>query len=154
MHLKTNVREHCRLNPNQISVINLLLDEVQNREENLVSVMLDIHCKTKSVRTRIALNVFHCMDMSLTSDGVSVQTVEEVSMWGGLRDVAPHGHENLLQLQGNITTVRSHPSCGPPCESHKHSLTFIAPGSEARFQIDHLFKRNNHFSSNQRVVFL
>lgn len=98
--------------------------------------MLDIHCKTKTVRSRIILKVLHCPETSLTMDGVSVQTVEEVSMWIGLRGVTPHGRENFLQLQGNITTVCSQPSCGPPCESHKHSLTFLAPETEARFQMD------------------
>ena len=65
----------------------------------------------------------------LTSNVVSVQTVEEVVMRGRPRRVGLHGCKDLLQLQGDITAVRPHAGCVPPVASHKPSLilVFIAP---------------------------
>lgn len=60
----------------------------------------------------------------LTSNTVFVQTVEEVLMGSRLKEVAPHGSENFLQLQGDVTTVWPHPVSVPPCTIHKPSLLF------------------------------
>lgn len=72
-------------------IVHLLLYQVQDGEEHLVSVMLRIK-----------------------SNAVPVQRVEEVTMGNRLRAVAVHGCENSLELQGNVLTIPFPTSCFPP----------------------------------------
>lgn len=100
-------------------VIHLLLYEVQDGEEHLISIVLNVNCKTFSLSEDVRLTTSNrdsyfvrlCL---LTSNQVSVQTVEEVLMLNRLREVAPHGCEDFFQLQGDVTTIRPHTGCLPP----------------------------------------
>lgn len=107
------------LKTNQMSVIYLLLHQVQNGEENLVSIVLCVNCKSIVLQAVVNNLTLRCGVEAFTSNAVSIQTVEEVPMWSRLSEVAPHRRENFLQLQGNAPTVRSHNSWFQPCEIHK-----------------------------------
>lgn len=52
--------------------------------------------------------MFSAVYLHLTSKVVSVQAVKEVVMGSRLRDAAPHGGEDSLQLQRDVMIVLLH----------------------------------------------
>lgn len=138
IHANVQSRRLLWLKTNHSFVIHLLLYKIQDGKEHLVSIMLHINCKT--IFLQVVINVTHFLKKAvpLTWNAVSVQTVEKAFMWSKLREVAPHGHENFPQLQGNIAIIGSPTSCFPPCEIQKLAFVFLSSTWETQmgFQMD------------------
>lgn len=100
------------LRTNQTFVVHLPEDNIEDEEEDLISVVLCVTCENPTcVRcwSREVSLVFF-----LTSNSVPLQAVEKVSVGGQDRTVTSHSSKNPPQVQGDVMVLLPHTGSFPP----------------------------------------